>query len=310
MKKKNLKLVLGTAVLTFMTSILLLSCIGCGGIQKSDSRKTPKMLYEATVKDTSILELVLEDDCILLKSKNGKIILKDSLWKINPFFDLLKLNTNSFDKDLGLYYIEEVNTKDKVKSIFSKKKFSEIPDNYSSNYVNISTPALTSNGKDKFAASFLIEWGNGLLNENSIGEFQSSKIYIWNDKGILLETLNFDFGAAPYLTKNGNYIWLKYGQFKLNSTTQEFDITPCISLFDIEQNKIVFERKFSNQDLIVGGYNNTTKYFGFTTNRGKNNYTIYYFDDNESILYSKNFTSETNIDNITIEDNFDKIKLQ
>ena len=327
MRLRKLNYYIISILLLFLTSIFLFSCTGCGGVNKGNNSFDEKtsnttnienienieqsnIQQETSSQDHNSFKLFLEDSLLVLKSDKNNIIFKKELSQVNPFLKKLELNQENYDKISGLYLIGNEVKKDKFKSVFSDNVLFEIPNEYSCNYIRIGSPILSTNGFDKFAASFIAEWGKGLLNENSLGEYQSSSIYIWNEKGRLMDSLNLDFGAHPYITKNGKYMWLKYGELNNISTSDDFEMTSCMSLYNIDEKRVIFKKKFYSKEVIVGGYNNSKKYFGFTVFKDKKHYTIYYLDEVNNILYSKEMESNVNYDNLTIEGDFAKINLQ
>lgn len=305
--------------------MFFLSCIGCSAINDKrdnntqETAKTPtaKLGIESGSKNkidpsTSLSQqsnIYILDSELFLKDKDNKTILKDDLANINPFFTMLDISKKDYREDNGLYFIGNKLTKNDLKSIFSDKKMKAIPNDYSCDFANIGPPITTTNETDLFAASFIFEWGIGLFDEISIGEYQSSKIYVWNVKGELIKKISYDYGVAPYFTKNGKYLWFEYAEFTLNKQNQQYEITPCISLFDLENESTIFDQKFPGQDINIGGYNNSSGLFGFTVSKSNNEYQIYYFNDLDATLYYRHFTNQNMTEDLTIEKDFIRKKL-
>lgn len=339
MKKQNLKIYFGFTILTLISSIFLLSCVGCGSTKYNVASKKEREIQITTAKnnvaqeDTNLettivgkdfdsenkilpssnksqsLKILVENDELFLKDIDSKIIFRDDLANINPFLISLGLNKKDYREEDGLYFLGENFTKKDSRIIFSDEKAKLIPNDYYCNFANIGPPITTTNKTEMFAASFIFEWGNSLFDEVSIGEYQCSKIYVWNVKGELIKRISHDFGVTPYFTKSGKYLWLEYAEFTKNQKSQKPEIIPCISLMDIENEVIVFEKKFPGQDINVGGYNNSTDFFGFTISKSNNDYQLYYFDDVNETLYYRHFKNQNTIENLTIEKDFIRKKI-
>lgn len=252
--------------------------------------------------------LIIEGDKLKLIKEDNDEIFKIPLNSINPYFKHLNLKNNNFNESPGLFHFDNDLLWENINLFFTKETIAKIPKKYSCNYANIGPPAIASNSY-KSVASFIFEWGNALLNENSIGEFQCSTIFIWDNEGISIDTLKFDFGATPYLSKNGNFIFLEYAKHNYNSRTKDIDMSPSISIYDIAKRKIIFNTDFTNMDLNVGGYNNGTNYFGFTVIEGKNEFQIFYFDDQKCELFKRKFNGFESKEGISIIKDFSKVPM-
>lgn len=234
------------------------------------------------------------------KNTNGEIIKRLNWRELNPYLKDFKIIEDDSDYS-GLLYLGKNTTKKDIRKFFTTRELNKIPEKYSFDYANSGPPKIFSNGNNLFVVAFDFEWGHGLLNEMSGGEFKSSTIFFYDSTGnemkkMILDSDNVGF---PYPTNNGKYYWFGYINDRNGAEVS------CIKLMDFDSDEQLYDKCFSDKELFIkGNKNSIDNLFRFSTSQGQEKYDIYFFDDEQGILYYKTFQREVKIqkNKITLDD--------